>query len=78
MNQYAYTNNTMRPPPLAGMQVLKLFDRLDLNHDGKISWEEFSSFLQRSPEYLAVIMSAHPTLLRPKSPKSPNTPMFSS
>lgn len=46
-----------------GMQVAKLFDTLDLDRDGSISWEEFSSFLQRNPEYLAVIMAARPKLL---------------
>ncbi|KAG0578501.1 hypothetical protein KC19_4G027700 [Ceratodon purpureus] len=61
-------------PEMPPITVLKLFDTLDINHDEKISWEEFSGFLQRNPEYLAVIMSAHPTLLRPKSPRTPRTP----
>jgi hypothetical protein len=46
------------------MQILHLFDQLDIDHDGTISWEEFSSFLQQKPEYLAVIMAARPSLLQ--------------
>ena len=46
------------------MQILHLFDQLDMDHDGTISWEEFSSFLQQKPEYLAVIMAARPSLLQ--------------
>jgi len=53
---------------MTGLQVLNLFNTLDLNHDGSISWEEFSSFLQENPEYLAVIMAAHPSLLH-QAPK---------
>jgi lysophosphatidylcholine acyltransferase/lyso-PAF acetyltransferase len=60
-------------PELPPATVLKLFDTLDLNRDGSISWEEFSSFLQRNPEYLAIILAAHPTLLHaPKSEESVN------
>lgn len=47
-----------------GMQILYLFDQLDMDRDGTISWEEFSSFLQKNPEYLAVIMAARPSLLQ--------------
>ena len=47
-----------------GMQILHLFDQLDMDHDGTISWEEFSNFLQQKPEYLAVIMAARPSLLQ--------------
>jgi lysophosphatidylcholine acyltransferase/lyso-PAF acetyltransferase len=57
-------------PELAPVTVLKLFDALDINHDGNISWEEFSSFLTENPEYLAVIMAAHPTLLKASKSES--------
>jgi lysophosphatidylcholine acyltransferase/lyso-PAF acetyltransferase len=52
-----------------GMQISHLFDTLDLDHNGSVSWEEFSNFLQRNPEYLAVIMAARPNLL--KAPEEP-------
>ncbi len=51
------------------MQISHIFDTLDLDHNGSISWEEFSNFLQRNPEYLAVIMAARPNLL--KAPEEP-------
>lgn len=57
-------------PELPPITVFKLFDTLDINHDEKISWEEFSSFLQRNPEYLAIIIYAHPTLLKPPTSTS--------
>lgn len=56
-------------PNMQKSDIVKLFDSLDLNHDGVISWEEFSGFLQRNPEYLAVIMAAHPELLNKDTQK---------
>lgn len=50
-------------PNIQNSKVMKLFESLDLDHNGVISWEEFSNFLQGNPEYLAVIMAAHPELL---------------
>jgi lysophosphatidylcholine acyltransferase/lyso-PAF acetyltransferase len=51
------------------LQVLKLFEQLDIDRDGSISWEEFSRFLQGNPEYLAIIMAAHPALLQAPKPE---------
>ncbi|CAM6038395.1 unnamed protein product [Sphagnum compactum] len=56
-------------PELPEPKISHLFDTLDLDHNGSISWEEFSNFLQRNPEYLAVIMAARPNLL--KAPEEP-------
>jgi Ca2+-binding EF-hand superfamily protein len=56
-------------PELPDPKISHLFDTLDLDHDGSVSWEEFSNFLQRNPEYLAVIMAARPNLL--KAPEEP-------
>ncbi|MCO5611379.1 hypothetical protein L7F22_065632 [Adiantum nelumboides] len=54
-------------PEMQTAVMVKLFNSLDLDHNGVISWDEFSSFLQRHPEYLAVIMAARPDLLDPDS-----------
>ncbi|KAH7277317.1 hypothetical protein KP509_39G045200 [Ceratopteris richardii] len=50
-------------PEIKADVIKKLFDALDLDQNGIISWEEFQSFLQRNPEYLAVIMVARPEFL---------------
>lgn len=57
-------------PDMQTSVAKKLFNSLDLDHDGVISWNEFSSFLQRNPEYLAVIMAARPDLLSQDAEKT--------
>ncbi|KAJ7523925.1 hypothetical protein O6H91_18G069100 [Diphasiastrum complanatum] len=51
-------------PELPSFKVDSLFDALDMDHNGVISWQEFNDFLQRNPEYLLVTLSAYPDLLK--------------
>ncbi|XP_024529188.1 lysophospholipid acyltransferase LPEAT2 [Selaginella moellendorffii] len=51
-------------PSLGAIQIEHLFNSLDMDHDGVISWAEFKKFLQMNPEYLAVILAAYPNLLK--------------
>lgn len=34
-----------------------MFEKLDMNRDGAISWDEFRTFLEKNPELLAVFVA---------------------
>eukprot|EP00850_Spirogloea_muscicola_P023341 SM000349S12881 [mRNA] locus=s349:77780:80799:- [translate_table: standard] len=50
-------------PSIQDSQVRNIYEALDLDKNGSISWTDFSEFLQRNPEYLALILTARPKLL---------------
>jgi len=45
----AAATNTASPPAAADSQAKRLFDQLDLNHDGMLSLEEFSRATFQQP-----------------------------
>ncbi|KAG6546184.1 hypothetical protein Mapa_012219 [Marchantia paleacea] len=44
-------------PEIPKSQVQHMFEKLDMNRDGAISWDEFRTFLEKNPELLAVFVA---------------------